>query len=121
MRRSRGLLSGAQILTADPPAIHGADTFWMLGRAGEDGASMHSLDIRWVVSGAATMYRRAHAASTRVTAAAMHLKVIILVNWVSYGWKTSSLYSVSMAPTPKFPIPVSKASALGKVQSRRSK
>jgi hypothetical protein len=44
-------------LTADPPAIHGADTFWMLGRAGEDGASMHGLVVKWVVSSAATMYR----------------------------------------------------------------
>ena len=56
-------------MNADPPAIHGADAFWMLGRAGEHGASMHSLVVKWVVSGATTIYRMAHASSTRVTAA----------------------------------------------------
>jgi hypothetical protein len=55
-------------LTADPPAIHGSGTSWMLGRTGEHGASMHGLVAKWVVSGATTMYRMAHAASTRVAA-----------------------------------------------------
>ena len=108
-------------MTAHSLAIRGSDIFWMLGKAGEHEASMHGLVVKWVVSGATTMYRRSHAASTRVTAAVTHPDVIILVNWVSYGWKTSSLYLVSMAPTPGFPMPVSKASASGKGQTWRSK
>lgn len=59
-RRSRGLLSGAQILTADLPAIHEADALWMLGRAGEHGASMHGLVVKWVVSGAGWLTPQAH-------------------------------------------------------------
>lgn len=59
----------------------------MLGRAGEHEASMHGLVVKWVVSGATTMYRRSHAANKRVAAAVMHPDVIILVNWLSYGWE----------------------------------